>query len=569
MRTATLENRGTTPQRIALLDGLRNVLPHGAPLSLYRQAGNLVDAYKKSEADPETGLGIFSLTAGITDRAEALESLTANIVGCCGLEDFRVHLSAKSLASFRRGRVVAAESVLNGTRGNYLVTSRLDLAPGESSRWHLFCDTGRDHVRIAALRHRLLREPDLVDRIDQSLRLADENLRRNVGSADGLQLSGRPESWSHHFANVLFNNMRGGVFQRNYEVPIADFADFLHVRNHAVAERHRHLLAGLPAAITVQELHDTARGTGDADFERLGYEYLPLYFGRRHGDPSRPWNSFSIRARNRDGEQELSYEGNWRDIFQNWEALCVSFPGFLPSVIAKFVNASTVDGFNPYHVTRDGVDWETVSPDDPWSNIGYWGDHQIVYLLKLLEAMERFDPSGIGKMLGAEIFSYVEVPYRIKPYAAILENPRDTIEYDAALADRVAARVEKTGTDGKLLTDADGSVHHVESLREAARAGPLQAVEPDPRRRDLDEHAAAGVERCEQRARRRRGLGRHPLLPAPVPGLPRRPVRGRGGDGAARRRRGRRHGSTASSPPWNRNGDFSRRTASTRRTARG
>ena len=55
MRTATLENRGARGRAIALLDGLRNVLPYGAPLALYQQSSNLVDAYKKSEVDPETG----------------------------------------------------------------------------------------------------------------------------------------------------------------------------------------------------------------------------------------------------------------------------------------------------------------------------------------------------------------------------------------------------------------------------------------------------------------------------------------------------------------------------------
>ncbi len=93
VRTATLENRGDGPVLVTVLDGLRNVLPCGAPLALYQTAGNLVDAYKKSEVDPDTGLGIFALTAGITDRAEALEVLRANVVWCCGLEGHRVHLS--------------------------------------------------------------------------------------------------------------------------------------------------------------------------------------------------------------------------------------------------------------------------------------------------------------------------------------------------------------------------------------------------------------------------------------------------------------------------------------------
>ncbi|MGR5542581.1 hypothetical protein ACPV5V_28945, partial [Vibrio campbellii] len=86
---------------------------------------------------------------------------------------------------------------------------------------------------------------------------------------------------------------------------------------------------------------------------------------------------------------------NWRDIFQNWEAMALSYPGFIHSFIAKFVNASTVDGYNPYRITKDGVDWELLEPDDPWSNIGYWGDHQIIYLLKFLELADKFDQQGL------------------------------------------------------------------------------------------------------------------------------------------------------------------------------
>jgi hypothetical protein len=57
-------------------------------------------------------------------------------------------------------------------------------------------------------------------------------------------------------------------------------------------------------------------------------EYLPLTFSRRHGDPSRPWNKFSIRVRDVQGRRVVNYEGNWRDIFQNWEALPPSEPAY-------------------------------------------------------------------------------------------------------------------------------------------------------------------------------------------------------------------------------------------------
>ena len=128
--------------------------------------------------------------------------------------------------------------------------------------------------------------------------------------------------------------------------------------------------------------------------------YLPLTFSRRHGDPSRPWNKFSIRVRDAAGRRVVNYEGNWRDIFQNWEALVASEPAYLGSMIATFLGAMTPDGYNPYRIGRDGIDWEVIEPDNPWSHIGYWGDHQVVYLLRLLEAAQARDPALLADACG-------------------------------------------------------------------------------------------------------------------------------------------------------------------------
>ena len=460
VRSCTLENRGESRRRGRILDGFRNVLPWGAPLSLYQSASNLVDAYKKSEVDPATGLGIFALTAGITDRPEAVEVLRANTVWCCGLKDMRVHLTLDAIHAFRRGSPIPGRNVLNGRRGNYLAVASFDLQPGQRQQWHLAADAGRDHLQIAELRQMLMSASDVSEQVETSLRGADEELRRNVASADGLQLTARPEASSHHFLNVLFNNMRGGVFLRNSDVPVADFLASLHARNKAVADRHGPTLRKGPGRVAVTELRRAARETGDPDFARLAHEYLPLHFGRRHGDPSRPWNRFEIRVRDRAGRRVLHHEGNWRDIFQNWEALGAAFPDFLPSMVARFVNASTVDGFNPYRITRDGVDWEVPAPGQPWSNLGYWGDHQIVYLLRLLEAMDRHDPLALPTMLAAEIFSYADVPYRLRPYADILRDPRATIVFDTERARLIDERVARMGTDGRLLMGPEGGVYH-------------------------------------------------------------------------------------------------------------
>lgn len=461
VRTAEIVNILPTPATVTLLDGLRNVLPFGAPLALYQHSSSLVDAYKRSEVEPGTGLGLFSLTSRISDRAEAAEELRANTMWTHGLPGARVALSLGAIEEFRCGGEARAERRLNGCRGNYLVTAELRLEPGERVAWYLAADAGRDHVQIAALRERLRDGAGLADAIERALAEASANLRRNVASADGLQLTADAQASTHHLANVLFNNMRGGVFAKDHFVPAGDLAAFVRTRNRPVAERRAAWLAALPAELHVCELLALAAGEGDADLERLAQEYLPIHFARRHGDPSRPWNRFTIRVREADGSRALHYEGNWRDIFQNWEALAASFPAFLPGLVARFVNASTVDGFNPYRITRDGIDWEVEEPGHPWSNIGYWGDHQLAYLLKFLEALRATRPGALEAMLGRAAFAYAQVPYRLAPYDRMVENPRSTITFDHALAARIHERASALGTDGRLVPGPDGSVLHV------------------------------------------------------------------------------------------------------------
>ena len=224
----------------------------------------------------------------------------------------------------------------------------------------------------------------------------------------------------------------------------------------------------------------------------------------------------------RDWNELLTYEGNWRDIFQNWEALLHSYPAFFPHVVAKFVNASTADGHNPYRISRDGVDWEVPDPDDPWSNIGYWGDHQIVYLLRLLEGW-RAIRSGRARLVGRpRAFVYADVPYTIA----------DTRRWSATR--RTRSPTTPAGPTGSPARGRDRRrraaprrrrrrLARVGTAREAARAGAGEAVGIRSRRRDLDEHPAPGVERRQQRAGRQRPVDGHAHVPGRLPGVPARP----------------------------------------------
>ncbi|MEQ9581228.1 MAG: hypothetical protein RIM68_03585, partial [Arenibacter sp.] len=218
-----------------------------------------------------------------------------------------------------------------------------------------------------------------------------------------------------------------------------------------VFQKRDDFLKKLPKQFSLDYLRQLVDYDEDQDLRRLAIEYMPLKFSRRHGDPSRPWNKFSINTLAEDGTKILDYEGNWRDIFQNWEALVHSYPAFIESMIFKFLNATTFDGYNPYRVTKGGFDWETIEDDDPWSYIGYWGDHQIIYLLKFLEFIESYYPNKLDTYLNQHVFVYANLPYKIKNYSDILRNPKDTIVFDRELDSKINEEREKIGADGTLL----------------------------------------------------------------------------------------------------------------------
>ena len=144
--------------------------------------------------------------------------------------------------------------------------------------------------------------------------------------------------------------------------------------------------------------------------------------------------------------------------------LALSYPGFVENMIAKFVNASTIDGYNPYRITKEGIDWEIEDESDPWSFIGYWGDHQIIYLLKLLEQSYSFFPDRLGALLRRSIFCYANVPYRIKSFDSLIQNSKDTVIFDQELADKIDQRVARMGADGKLILDSNREVYQVNLL---------------------------------------------------------------------------------------------------------
>ena len=371
-------------------------------------------------------------------------ALRSTVAWCTGLENSKVLLSEDQLDAFRHGLPVTAESHSRGKRGAFFVQSGFTMPGATEKCWYILADINQGPSQLRALLAEI-RGGVTAEEIEADIEAGEQRLLQLVGGADGCQLSADTLTIARHFSNTLFNIMRGGTFYDGYSFPPADFLDFVSTWNKPLREKYLDLLGGLGASVTLESVLEAARNSGDPDMERLALEYLPLTFSRRHGDPSRPWNQFSIDIKNPDGSDRLHFQGNWRDIFQNWEALSLSFPEYIESFIAKFVNASTADGYNPYRITRHGIDWEVLEPDNSWSNIGYWGDHQINYLLKLLELSQKYHPGKLEELLDREIFVYANVPYRIKGYRDLVSDPRDTVLYDDAVSEAIGRRAEKLG----------------------------------------------------------------------------------------------------------------------------
>ena len=461
VREAELRNDGASPMRVRMLDGLLGVMPACVDRGMQAGFSNLVDAYKLTERGPCAGLAVYRLSSIPSDRAKPNEALLANCAWVRGLPGAGLLLSARQLRAFRLGQPVVAEDSVRGSAGALLAHASFELAPGASMRWTMGVDGRFDAAQVIALADALGEGEAMSDALATAIaadRDADrQRLLRHLAAVDGLQATGDSRADARHLANALFNTMRGGVFLDDGRVRIADFARFLRETAPVVALRCD--VSGWADMSSRRDLVARAEASGDADLERLAREYLPLTWSRRHGDPSRPWNLFALDTHDADGSPRLRYEGNWRDIFQNWEALLHAFPAYAEAAVVKFVNASTRDGFNPYRVSREGFDWERPDPSDPWAHIGYWGDHQIVYLQRLIDVCERHEPRALSQLLRRRLFVFADVPYRIANHDQILADPHETITFDVARDAAIRAAAKELGNEARLAPAVEGARH--------------------------------------------------------------------------------------------------------------
>ena len=242
-RKATLTNLGTETVSLEVLDGLQNIMPCGVPSGLQQASSNLVNAYKETQLEPQTGMGMFSLSAIIIDRAEPSEALRCNVAWQVGLDNPTHLLSSAQVPAFRKGLPLKEETLVKGECGAYLLGTSMTLQAEEKKTWTIVADVMKDQTEVVALRE-MQKHISMQTALDEDLKNATALLVQLVAQADGIQTTSDKARTARHFSNTMFNIMRGGI----------------------------------PMDTPTPE------------------NPLPLGFSRRHGDPTRPWNKFNINT---------------------------------------------------------------------------------------------------------------------------------------------------------------------------------------------------------------------------------------------------------------------------------
>ena len=465
VRTVTLENIGEEEKDLHIVDGLADLLPSGIDARTQLSYSCLVDAYRLSEYTAESKLLVHRMAASLIDEAVPLECLLATTVWSVGWPQSNILLSLNEAQEYiEKPTQSTQDKSLRANRGAYFNAGQISLHSGASHQWSQVADVDLSQSKVAELNQALKNPEELFREVLEDIDRGSLQLEQLIASADGLQVTQDTDMTTHHRANVLYNIMRGGVFSDGYTIHPEQFRDYIGKLHRNLPQSDEEWLDSLPETpIHRRELLSLST-TASSRLQRACAEYLPLVFSRRHGDPSRPWNQSTIQTTNDLGNPIVGFQGNWRDIFQNWEALAWSFPHYNTTFIKKFLNASTADGYNPYRITSEGIEWEEPDEDDPWASIGYWGDHQIVYLLKLLEFADDLDATSIGQQLDERTFVFADVPYEIKSQDELEADPKHSIHFNKSHNQEIACRVAKIGADGKLVHRADGQLMQVTLL---------------------------------------------------------------------------------------------------------
>ena len=141
VRHVKIVDKGISLRKISVLDGCRNIMPACATSDFQNNNSVLLDAYKKTDLDEETGLSLFALSSIVTDKAEPNEALYANT--CWFSTGTTIYLSPDTPEKFSHGTECMPSPVLKGQRPSCYTIQNRELIPNEqeSAEWYQVFDT--------------------------------------------------------------------------------------------------------------------------------------------------------------------------------------------------------------------------------------------------------------------------------------------------------------------------------------------------------------------------------------------------------------------------------------------
>jgi hypothetical protein len=268
IKTSKIFNEAKIKREVEVLDGIQNILPSGVTHQLQNEFSTLIDGYKKSELISKYILGVFSLSSIPSDRAQPAESLKAATVWAAGVDVEKYLLSSKQVSNFRQNILIEPENSISGMRGSFLIISLFGIKPNSSTSWSIVAEINQNSGNVIEL-SKTIKEKNAYEQVLNDIKDSKQMLTNLVAQADGIQLTGNKLNTARHFSNVLFNVMRGGIFNDSYYVEKDDFISFVKKANPFVFEAHKNFLKNLKDQLAISELKSTVSSVGDPAFYKI------------------------------------------------------------------------------------------------------------------------------------------------------------------------------------------------------------------------------------------------------------------------------------------------------------
>ncbi|MDR1692240.1 MAG: cellobiose phosphorylase [Oscillospiraceae bacterium] len=455
VRCCELKNRSEAPMSVSALDGLTQIIPYGVTNSTYKSVSNLFKSWAHVSG-LETGAPLYHTRSMPGDEAEV-----GTVKG--GYFSLSFAENGKPIIPVIDPNSLFDEAFTKpreypGSAGEWQIFSnryacaftplKSDAAPGESMQWVTLIGFTADPENIWS------RVKALCD-----VRWVEEKYR------EALALTGRlTDAVATETAEPLFD----GYIRQNY-------------------------------------LDNILRG---GDPRVLGGKVLHLY-SRKHGDPERDYNFFSLSA-----EYFSQGNGNFRDVCQNRRSDVFFCPEAGEVNIKTFFTLVQADGFNPLEVRgatfgegggepftagqfiKDYIKEHGVPPEEAITKLeetlpgceqlvnaafgeGYWIDHW-TYLLDLVENYLMVFPERKDGLLSAEGYRFFQSPVRILTRREAYVRKGDTLRQYKSL-EHIEGRPHTA-----FLKNRDGSFAEVTLLGKMAVLALVKFSSLDPLGRGLE-----------------------------------------------------------------------------------